>query len=203
MAAVADNLATRVLRQCQRGASRRRTSLRRSGAISTKAGSDAGASVEDRECNRKLLVLGGTGFIGSMICRKALQAGYSVVSVSRRGEPPGGISGDELARVDWRKGDACDPLTARDILQEYPSKFMGVIHAVGMLLESDLNAIASGSGSIPSPGAKYDDITRVTAFNAADAAVEVLGAEADKLPVPFVFVSAAEAKWEFKAPVAW
>lgn len=33
------------------------------------------------------------------------------------------------------------------------------IHA-GMLLEGDLNQFASGSGSVPSAGATYDDITR-------------------------------------------
>ena len=41
--------------------------------------------------------------------------------------------------------------------------FVACIHAVGMLLASDVNALASGSGSKPSPGATYDDATRVTA----------------------------------------
>ena len=45
----------------------------------------------------------------------------------------------------------------------------GCVHAVGMLLASDLNAIASGSGSTPNPGATYDDVTRKTAVNAAAA----------------------------------
>jgi nucleoside-diphosphate-sugar epimerase len=79
--------------------------------------------------------------------------------------------------------------------------FTGVVHAIGMLFEGDLNKFASGSGSIPSAGATYDDITRQTAFNAIDAAV----ANGIK---NFGFVSAAEARWDFddkfvNTPVEW
>lgn len=35
----------------------------------------------------RVLVLGGTGFVGSAICEKLLDAQYEVVSVSRRGAP--------------------------------------------------------------------------------------------------------------------
>ena len=148
----------------------------------------------------KLLVLGGTGFVGSKVCELALEAGYDVVSVSRRGTPPGGAVG-ALANVEWRAGDATRPETARDVLAE--PGFVGCVHAVGMLLASDLNAIASGSGSKPAPGATYDDITRVTASYAADAAAAALPRGANDAPPPFVFVSAAEARWDFRAPVDW
>ena len=36
----------------------------------------------------KLLVLGGTGFVGSTVAKLALDRGYEVVSLSRRGRPP-------------------------------------------------------------------------------------------------------------------
>ena len=36
----------------------------------------------------KLLVLGGTGFVGSTVAKLALDRGYEVVSLSRRGTPP-------------------------------------------------------------------------------------------------------------------
>jgi len=170
----------------------------------------------------RVLVLGGTGFVGSKICQEALDAGYDVVSVSRRGTPPdAGSSGasDILKNVDWRVGDATNPATALDILGE-GEPFVGVIHAVGMLLASDWNQFASGSGSVPDKNATYDLITRVTAFNAADATIACVGrsqgikgsdgtnsiddAETKTVsPPPFVFVSAAEAKWDFKAPVPW
>jgi uncharacterized protein YbjT (DUF2867 family) len=35
----------------------------------------------------KVLVLGGTGFVGTEVCKQALQAGYDVVALSRRGVP--------------------------------------------------------------------------------------------------------------------
>ena len=141
----------------------------------------------------KLLVLGGTGFVGSKVCELALEAGYDVVSVSRRGTPPGGAVG-ALANVEWRAGDATRPETAQDVLAE--PGFVGCVHAVGMLL-------ACGSGSKPAPGATYDDITRVTASYAADAAATTLPRGANDAPPPFVFVSAAEARWDFRAPVDW
>mmetsp|Transcript_33052 Transcript_33052/g.52968 ORF Transcript_33052/g.52968 Transcript_33052/m.52968 type:complete len:229 (-) Transcript_33052:69-755(-) len=120
----------------------------------------------------KLLVLGGTGFVGSNICVRAIEAGFRVVSVSRRGLPPDGIEqGSLLSKVEWRAGDLlAAPGTVRDILAE--GGYVGCIHAVGMLLTSDLNALASGSGSMPNAGATYDDVTRVTASTAADATAE-------------------------------
>jgi uncharacterized protein YbjT (DUF2867 family) len=35
----------------------------------------------------KVLVLGGTGFVGTEVCKQARQAGYDVVALSRRGVP--------------------------------------------------------------------------------------------------------------------
>jgi hypothetical protein len=100
----------------------------------------------------KLLILGGTGFVGSKICERAIESGFAVVSVSRRGLPPDDIPpGSLLAKVEWRAGDLlAKPDTARAILSE--GGFVGCVHAVGMLLASDLNAIASGSGSTPNAG---------------------------------------------------
>jgi hypothetical protein len=106
-----------------------------------------------------------------------------------------------MKRVDWRKGDCTREDTIAAVLQE--GGFVGCIHAVGMLLASDINALASGSGSKPTPGATYDDVTRITAFNAANAAADLCVTKNENDAVPFVFVSAAEARWDFKAPVAW
>lgn len=52
--------------------------------------------------------------------------------------------------------------------------FPQVVHAIGMLLESDLNRFASGSGSVPAAGSTFDEITRQTALNAAAAAADFL-----------------------------
>ena len=218
--------ATRVVAPCAgvaRAGKSRRASSRRVVSSRASSGSD-GASPLGR-----VLVLGGTGFVGSRICVELLDAGYDVTSVSRRGTPLFSDDGDappasksSAARlresVDWRVGDASDPETALDVLNE--GGFVGVVHAVGMLLASDLNALASGSGSIPDADATYDKVTRVTAFNAADAAARCVeggtrvkaasdaaargdDAVASSPPPPFVFVSAAEARWDFRAPFDW
>jgi nucleoside-diphosphate-sugar epimerase len=74
-----------------------------------------------------------------------------------------------------------------------------------MLFEGDINKFASGSGSVPSPGSTYDDITRKTALNAISALSEVASEAAN---IPFAFISAAEAKWTFDeaftgTPLEW
>ncbi len=149
----------------------------------------------------KLLLLGGTGFVGSEILKVATGQGYKVVALSRRGLPPGGAPPN--SNVEWRTGNAVDPAVVPAILAE--GGFSGVIHAVGMLFEGDLNRLASGSGSVPTPGSTYDDVTRKTALNAlaALAATAAPGAAA-----PFAFVSAAEARWTFDGafqgtPLEW
>ena len=147
----------------------------------------------------KLLVLGGTGFVGSTVAKLAMDRGYQVVSLSRRGQPS---SDNKLAGVNqirWVQGDATKAEDVQRVVSE--GDFTGVVHAIGMLFEGELNKFASGSGSIPSAGSTYDDITRQTAFNAMDAAVS-LGVK------KFAFVSAAEARWDFDdkfvgTPVEW
>ncbi|KAK3276243.1 hypothetical protein CYMTET_15673 [Cymbomonas tetramitiformis] len=161
---------------------------------------------------KKILVLGGTGFVGSKICELAIKEGYEVVSISRRGAPrdsqnatmgirTGSIQQVKLlATVDWRQGDVVeDPSVVARVLEE--GGFDAVVHAIGMLLASDLNKVASGSGSVPSPGSTYDQVTRQTAFAAVSAFAEA--STSMPSPPPFVFVSAAEAGWSWKAPVAW
>jgi nucleoside-diphosphate-sugar epimerase len=142
-------------------------------------------------------VLGGTGFVGSEICRLALSRGYAVVSVSRRGQ--GQVEG-----VDWRKGDVVkNPDIVNEILSE--GGFLGVLHTIGMLLEGDFNKFASGSGSVPTPGTTYDQVTRQTALAAASALAsseQKVGQKVGSLP-PFVFVSAAEAGWTQDPPVSF
>ena len=190
-------LLSRALRPCLR----RRLARRVASATVT-----ASTSPPDAAPRGRLLLLGGTGFVGSAVAERALAAGFSVTSLSRRGRPTPSDDGwppqSLLDRVEWRAGDATDPATSRAILAE--GGFTAVVHAVGMLLASDLNAYASGSGSVPSPGATYDAVTRQTCSAAAAAAAELCAAgpaAAPGSPPPFVFVSAAEAAWTFEAPV--
>jgi nucleoside-diphosphate-sugar epimerase len=144
---------------------------------------------------KKLLVLGGTGFVGSKIIALAVKEGWAVTSLSRRGS-----RGDLPAYegVNWVSGDASNPDTVSAIVrgnsENGMGQFDGVIHAIGMLVEGSANKWASGSGSVPDAGATFDQVTRQTAFAAMDA---VLESPPPHSKIPFVFVSAAEVKWTF------
>lgn len=141
----------------------------------------------------KLLVLGGTGFLGQTICKRALVEGYQVTSVSRRGVLPDAST----SQVDYRKGDARQEETIINILNE--GGYTGVIHCIGLLFDDEsglgnFNRFVSGSKSVPDSQSSYDSITRVTAFNAIDATVEYCNKN-NMENFPFCFTSAAEAGW--------
>jgi hypothetical protein len=112
--------------------------------------------------NFKLLVLGGTGFVGRELVRRARQKGYTVVSISRRGK----LTGETDESVTWVSGDASNQKTVQAIIDDF-GPFDGCVHAVGLLLDTEsglsaLNKFASGSGSTPTSESTYDKVTRQT-----------------------------------------
>jgi nucleoside-diphosphate-sugar epimerase len=139
------------------------------------------------------------GFLGQTVCKRAVLEGYEVASLSRRGlPPPSSGAPSSAANIDYRKGDARDKLAVTSILSE--GGFSGIVHCIGLLFDSesglgDYNVFVSGSGSLLDNKSTYDTITRVTAFNAIDAAIEYSEKEGLEKPLPFCFTSAAEAGW--------
>jgi hypothetical protein len=85
----------------------------------------------------KLLVLGATGFVGSEVARQAVNRGYQVVGISRRGGDSEAAKSELGKKIDWRKGDVSKEGVVEQVLSE--GGFAGVVHAVGILLEGDMN----------------------------------------------------------------
>jgi hypothetical protein len=145
----------------------------------------------------RILVFGGTGFVGSQFVKTAAQRGHEVVALARRAPdfplPPN------------VKYISCNAVNLEEIEKALSKEtnFDACVHAIGLLFDSssklrDYNKFMSGSGSIPSNDATYDQITRQTAFNA----LSVFTKKKRSTTIPkFLFVSAAEAGWTFKAPV--
>lgn len=150
----------------------------------------------DASSGKRLLVLGGNGFVGREVCSIAVQKGYTVTSLSRRGENPD-PNDETLSMVKWVKGDATDFNVVKSLVDEADA----VVHAIGLLFDANsgltnLNIVVSGSQSIPGEESTYDRITRQTAFNVIEAiksrfSLPFFGSS----PVPVCFVSAAEAGW--------
>ena len=134
------------------------------------------------------------GYVGREVCKRAVERGWEVASLSRRGENP--LPGDAaLDCVEWLQGDAAD---SSDV-QKFVKDADAVVHAVGLLFDVDsgltqFSKVVSGSNSVPGAESTYDRVTRQTAFNAIDATANRL-----RLPfaprTPFAFVSCAESGW--------
>lgn len=87
--------------------------------------------------DKKLLVLGATGFVGSEVARQAVSKGYKVVGLSRRGGDSEAAKTELGKKIDWRKGDISKEGVIAEVLAE--GGFAGIVHAVGILLEGDAN----------------------------------------------------------------
>lgn len=154
----------------------------------------AAGNVAMVKAGKRLLVLGGNGFVGREVCKLAVDRGYEVTSLSRRGENP--EPGDELLdKVRWIKGNAADEATMNSLVGESDA----VVHAIGLLFDANsgltnLNIIVSGSKSVPDTTSTYDTITRKTAFNLIKA-IRNRWRLPFSPPTPVMFVSAAEAGW--------
>ncbi|EGY15092.1 hypothetical protein HYQ45_015619 [Verticillium longisporum] len=98
---------------------------------------------------KRLVVCGGNGFLGSRICKYAVQRGWDVTSVSRSGEPRWDTVTSSASppswshKVTWERADMLQPSTYAPLLKgaDY------VVHSMGILLEADYKGAISGRES--------------------------------------------------------
>jgi len=162
---------------------------------------------------RRVLVVGGNGFIGSAICRAALSRGCQVTSVSSSGGPyrtPKGHTPAWVANVDWQKGDAFQPDTFAHLFPQVD----GVVHTLGILLEdgeykqavrdanipqlmSSLFRVATGDTGNPvrkesAAGVSYESMNRKAALQVCEAFISSSPLPGLDYPRPFIYISAED-----------
>ncbi|RMZ75492.1 hypothetical protein DV737_g5277, partial [Chaetothyriales sp. CBS 132003] len=109
----------------------------------------ASASASAGAARKKIVVAGGSGFLGSRICRSAAGRGWNVTSISRSGEPSWqSVTASAAApawskQVQWAKGDILKPATYTALLTDASA----VVHTMGILLEADYKGLLSGKES--------------------------------------------------------
>ncbi|CBQ70175.1 conserved hypothetical protein [Sporisorium reilianum SRZ2] len=91
-----------------------------------------------------LLVVGGTGFLGSAISKAALAKGWRVLSISPSGTPYHTPAGHRPAwssspNIEWHAADALDPSSYAHLAD----RATAAVHTVGILLESDYKSKSS------------------------------------------------------------
>lgn len=82
---------------------------------------------------RSLFIVGGSGFLGSAICKEAIQSGWKVTSLSRHGCPPRLASYSWSKKITWLKGNVHDPSSYEHRLEQ--DDINTVIHSMGLLFE--------------------------------------------------------------------
>lgn len=75
----------------------------------------------------KVLVTGGTGFLGAYILQELVQKGYSVRAIRRSQQTPFYIPPNILSQVEWINGDVLDVVSLMDAIQDVDA----VIHSAG------------------------------------------------------------------------
>jgi nucleoside-diphosphate-sugar epimerase len=76
---------------------------------------------------KKVLLTGGTGFVGAYILQELVQKGYSVRAIKRSATVPFYIPGNILSKVEWVSGDILDVVSLQEAMQDVDA----VIHAAG------------------------------------------------------------------------
>lgn len=115
----------------------------------------------------KLVVAGGNGFIGSQICRVAVENGHDVVAFGRSGKPDlTPVKHPWVGKVDWRRADIFEADAWTDALDEADA----FIHSIAVISQDPENDVT------------FDRINGESAIYAAEKCAEA-GVDA------FVFLS--------------
>ena len=77
----------------------------------------------------KILVTGGTGFLGSYIIKELIEKGYSVRAIRRGNKLPFYIPKKILDKVQWMEGDILDVVSLEDAMDDTDT----VIHSAGVV----------------------------------------------------------------------
>lgn len=102
---------------------------------------------------KTITVIGGTGYIGMSIAKRASSWGISVNSVSRKGQPL--KNSDNALKIKWIKGSAMSPNDFSDVLKDSDA----VIHTVGTLIDTTVFG-----GKKPGDPGSYEQMNRDTAI---------------------------------------
>jgi nucleoside-diphosphate-sugar epimerase len=78
---------------------------------------------------KKILVTGGTGFLGSYIISELVKKGYAVRAMRRSNKIPGWADGAIMNRVEWVEGDVLDVVSLEDAMEGVDC----VIHSAAMV----------------------------------------------------------------------
>ena len=113
---------------------------------------------------RRLVVVGGSGYIGTRIMRKALSQGLRVASVSRTGAPPSDVA-QSLPGAEWLTADAQDASSLSRALEGADAVIstVGTFGSYSTMLEINGHANANIARTAASAGAK-----RFSYISAAD-----------------------------------
>jgi len=76
--------------------------------------------------SKRVIVVGGNGFVGSAVCKRALFEGFEVVSVSRSGPPP--TKDPWVKRVTWHQADVFDEASWKEL---FPAEC--VVSSLGLI----------------------------------------------------------------------
>ena len=90
---------------------------------------DSPDSVETRQEKMRVLVTGGTGFLGAYILEHLLLQGFEVRALRRSAHYPFFIERSILERVEWVDGDILDPVSLYDAMENMDA----VVHAAAVV----------------------------------------------------------------------